>query len=363
MSLGNRYRLIGILLLPVLLCTIVYFSIRKPTISFIGNNNFVIDKFTDSNLKGSSESAVTIHGNKIKVAYTLHNGYAYPYAGMQIQRTKAELFSLDGYNLNMTIEAVSDFRISIRFNQYLENYSTPNNPMSYLILLKTIGLKKGENRITIPTKDIDEIPDWWISKNQKKANDLKSISLKNTKNLWFISDYSTLLNQEVSFTIKELSLSYNYQPYMYTALVLCILYYSILGVLWKIKKGNIKYIFMPIEMTEVNEKVPKSQAEILAFIGSNYQNPDLRLLDVANHASLSEDATSNLLRQYCQKNFRQYLNQLRMEEAKRLLIETKLQIAEIAFKVGYNNIQHFNRVFKEYTDESPKNYREGLTKE
>jgi AraC-like DNA-binding protein len=358
MKLSSNYRLIGILLLPVVLFTVIFFIIRKPTISLIRNSNFTIENFTDIDEKGTSESIVAIKNNEIDVRYSLHNGFTYPYAGMQIQHKNAELFSIDGYDLKLKIETGNDFRISIRLNQYIPNYSNVKNPMSFLILVKTIGLKKGENNITIQTKDINEIPDWWINKNQKKANDLKSISLQNTKNIWFISDYSTLLNQEIRFKIKELTLTYNYLPYLYLTLIISLFYYAILWVLWKFKKEKIKYIFMPIEMTKVSEKVPKSQAEILAFIGSNYQNPDLRLFDVSRHVGLSEDATSDLLKKYSQKNFRQYLNQIRMEEAKRLLKETNLQIAEIAFKVGYNNIQHFNRVFKEYTDESPKNFRE-----
>jgi AraC-like DNA-binding protein len=120
----------------------------------------------------------------------------------------------------------------------------------------------------------------------------------------------------------------------------------------------VKIKYVPIETTKINNKIPQNQADILAFIGKNYSNPDLKLYDVASHVGISEEMTSDLLRKYCDKNFRQYLNQIRMEEAKRLLKESDLQISEIAFKIGYNNIQHFNRVFKEYTNQSPKIYRE-----
>ena len=155
-----------------------------------------------------------------------------------------------------------------------------------------------------------------------------------------------------------MTLTYNYVPFLYWSLLIVFLFYVVLFILWKFKREKIKYIFMPIEMTKMSGKMPKYQAEILTYIGSNYQNPDLRLHDVSMHIGLSEDATSDVLKKYSQKTFRQYLNHIRMEEAKRLLKETNLQIAEIAFKVGYNNIQHFNRVFKEYTDSSPKNFRD-----
>jgi len=120
----------------------------------------------------------------------------------------------------------------------------------------------------------------------------------------------------------------------------------------------VKYIFMPIEITKFKEKIPDAQAKILEYIGTQYQNPNLKLGDVAKEICLSEDMTSELLKKHTNLTFRQYLNQIRMEEAKRLLKVSSLQISEIAFKVGYNNIQHFNRVFKEFSNDSPKKYRE-----
>jgi len=55
--------------------------------------------------------------------------------------------------------------------------------------------------------------------------------------------------------------------------------------------------------------------------------------------------------------FKQYLNRLRLEEAKRLLTQTDLQVSDIAYKVGYGNISHFNRVFKDHLGISPNDFR------
>lgn len=114
---------------------------------------------------------------------------------------------------------------------------------------------------------------------------------------------------------------------------------------------------MPIKEIEAREKIQTKTADILAFIGENYPNPDLKINDVAKHFHLTEIEASNLIKEYCDKSFRQYLNQIRMEEAKRLLKETDQQISSIAFGVGYNNIQHFNRVFKEYAGVPPTLFR------
>lgn len=115
---------------------------------------------------------------------------------------------------------------------------------------------------------------------------------------------------------------------------------------------------MPIELSKIGDKIPETQNKILSFIGSNYINPELKLEDVAGEIGISQDQVAELLRKHCGFTFRQYLNQVRLEEAKRLIRNSNLQIAEIAFNVGYNNIQHFNRVFKEYTSFTPTGFRE-----
>jgi len=55
-----------------------------------------------------------------------------------------------------------------------------------------------------------------------------------------------------------------------------------------------------------------------------------------------------------------YLQQLRLDKAKRLLLEGDLGIAEIAEKVGYPDPFHFSRLFRRYAGLSPRNYRESV---
>lgn len=52
-----------------------------------------------------------------------------------------------------------------------------------------------------------------------------------------------------------------------------------------------------------------------------------------------------------------YLNQLRIEQAKRLLLESKLNIAQIALEVGYMNVQSFNRFFRKFEGMPPSSYK------
>ena len=51
-----------------------------------------------------------------------------------------------------------------------------------------------------------------------------------------------------------------------------------------------------------------------------------------------------------------YINSLKIREAKALLRESKLSVTEISEKLGFNSIHYFSRLFKKTTGHSPKEY-------
>lgn len=116
---------------------------------------------------------------------------------------------------------------------------------------------------------------------------------------------------------------------------------------------QIAYTPLPVSETQNGEF-----GKIADFIAKNYPNAELSLTDVQNGVGINGKAISRLIKENLQISFTDYLNQLRITEVKRLLKETKLPISDIAYKVGYNNISHFNRVFKGITGKTPKAYRE-----
>lgn len=82
---------------------------------------------------------------------------------------------------------------------------------------------------------------------------------------------------------------------------------------------------------------------------------------VAEYAALlfkSPKTISNTFSKIGVKTPLSYIHDRKMLEAKRLLRYSEIQIQEIAFKVGYDDIQSFSRFFKKQTDISPSKYRE-----
>jgi len=90
-----------------------------------------------------------------------------------------------------------------------------------------------------------------------------------------------------------------------------------------------------------------------------YRTEKLTLSMLAAEIGLPEYKTRALINQtFNYRNFNDYVNQLRIEEASdRLTEEPKTPIQNIALDVGYRTLSSFNRAFKEITDQTPTEFR------
>ncbi|WP_026947652.1 helix-turn-helix domain-containing protein [Algoriphagus marincola] len=83
----------------------------------------------------------------------------------------------------------------------------------------------------------------------------------------------------------------------------------------------------------------------------------ISLDDTASVANLSKEAFCRYFKLRTRKTFTQYLLQIRINEAQKLLQETDLGISEIAFQVGFENLSYFNRSFKKITGLTPRDFK------
>ena len=84
---------------------------------------------------------------------------------------------------------------------------------------------------------------------------------------------------------------------------------------------------------------------------------DLTEAEVAEAAGLSRHYFSRLFARYMQTSFPSYLSAVRVRTAIRLLADEDLSITECAYNSGFQSTTTFNRVFKNMTGFSPREYR------
>lgn len=97
--------------------------------------------------------------------------------------------------------------------------------------------------------------------------------------------------------------------------------------------------------------------KIMRYLNNNF-GKNITLAEAAELVSMSEVAFSRFFKQRTGKTFIDTLNEIRLGNASRMLIDTTYGINEIAFKCGFNNISNFNRIFKKKKDCTPKEFRQ-----
>lgn len=91
------------------------------------------------------------------------------------------------------------------------------------------------------------------------------------------------------------------------------------------------------------------------FIERSFQRASLR--DVAEIMCTTPPYASRLFRERVGLSFKDYLAQVRVKEAKKLLSATELSIREISERVGYEDAGYFSRIFRKITGKSPREFR------
>lgn len=96
--------------------------------------------------------------------------------------------------------------------------------------------------------------------------------------------------------------------------------------------------------------------QAMNYVEANYGQA-LRLQDVAEAVMLNPTYFSNLFKKETGQNFCDYLTDVRIRNARQLLQQTNMNIAEIAERVGYPDSHYFSKVFQKSTGLKPSVYR------
>ncbi|MGN0665771.1 MAG: response regulator [Huintestinicola sp.] len=104
-------------------------------------------------------------------------------------------------------------------------------------------------------------------------------------------------------------------------------------------------------------RTTKSTMErVVQYIKSNYTS-ELRLEMLAGIFGYNSAYLGKVFHQYTGENFNNYLDEIRITEAKRLLMSEEYKVYEVAEMVGYTNINYFHNKFKKYVGVSPLSFK------
>ena len=116
------------------------------------------------------------------------------------------------------------------------------------------------------------------------------------------------------------------------------------------------------ETEETDGSIPLGNSQqavqkAMAYIQEHYMEHDFRLTNVSEALYLNNSYLSHIFKQKTGTTLYQYLLDIRMQEAKDLLRNSNMTVAEIGYQVGYAIPKNFYSAFKKYYSESPRSYQ------
>lgn len=142
--------------------------------------------------------------------------------------------------------------------------------------------------------------------------------------------------------------------------------------------GVMAYITKPVLKNEVIEKVrlairrleaenpdqlqgrewPMLSIEKVKRYMQSHVDMNYTLMDAAEYMQMNPAYLSRYFKEKEQMTFGEYDKKLKMERACELLLTTNLKTYQVADRLGYKSVQHFSRIFKEYTSRTPMEFRQ-----
>lgn len=114
-------------------------------------------------------------------------------------------------------------------------------------------------------------------------------------------------------------------------------------------------LFPDVKVNKQKEYIDKFNL-IFEYINNNFME-DISLEAIADVAGFSKFHFSRLFKQFTDMSFYDYLNQRRVKEAEKYLLNPSLSITEIALRSGFSSISTFNRVFKSFKECTPTEFK------
>lgn len=117
---------------------------------------------------------------------------------------------------------------------------------------------------------------------------------------------------------------------------------------------------VPITQIDYKSKYPAHEkdkiSEILEYILQNFKKK-ITLQEVASLANMSESAFSRFFKTRVNKSFSDFLGDVRISNARKLLQDENLNISQVCYESGFPTLSNFNKQFKDRIGKTPLNYK------
>ena len=109
----------------------------------------------------------------------------------------------------------------------------------------------------------------------------------------------------------------------------------------------------------VNEELARQLAPAFSYVREQFDTP-VTALKAARLCGMSYSYFSRSFHQILHMNFREYVTRIRLTEAEKLLVSTTASITDLAVSCGFGSTSYFIKLFQQYKNMSPKQFRKAM---
>lgn len=223
------------------------------------------------------------------------------------------------------------------------------------------------NKITIALDDL-ETPQWWLSKYGFDYSETGYL-LNKTMGFAWANSLQSPFNTPANVKLTDIQLSGSEPRYIYGAGIICVCLWLLFFVAQlrrytRVLTLNIRarvkgdQPLMAYKKLFIEPQKDKEKDALLRYMATEYTNHDLNLEAAITSLNINRNKINDILKDELGLTFTSYLNKLRLTEAARLLTESNnVNVSEIAYAVGYNNVPYFNKLFKQEYGCAPKTFK------
>lgn len=326
--------------------------------------------FTDAEAGGTSTARVDTTGRLLTLVTRLDSGTRYPFAGaILFLGTDSQAVDLSTGTLELELGPSNLPALRVCLIEDLPGFTRDAAWQTARSECADRELLPGTSRYRIP---VDEFvtPAWWYVASGLRLSQIGPERRSRIVRLVLQAPDGTPLRQEFDLRIQAIRARTFHATTFGLALGVGFLA-ALLHIGFALRK---RWSALPVEGTrearpstenvsfqpiEAVSYADREREAVIDYIAHQYSDAELTLEKVAHAAGVPVDRVTGHIKIASGLLFKGYLNKVRGEAARKLLLETDLPIAEVAQRVGYASIPHFNRVFKELFDTTPTSIREG----
>lgn len=134
---------------------------------------------------------------------------------------------------------------------------------------------------------------------------------------------------------------------------------KLLNILHQLSVSDNKIVLSSSDMRQYTSENSDRLDSVLKHISDHYAS-NITLNDVADIACMTTNSFCRFFKKMTNKSFTQFLNEVRIRNASRILVQEDQPVTEICYMVGYNSVTNFNKQFKQIMGTTPQNYRKTL---